>query len=77
MRFKGKTVLITGAAGGFGTGLAEAFAAEGANLVLGDLDAGPLNALGALIDMPNVTMVGDVCDPVYADALVDLAHDRF
>lgn len=34
MRFAGQTIVITGASMGIGAGLAEAFAAEGANLVL-------------------------------------------
>ncbi|WP_348631607.1 SDR family NAD(P)-dependent oxidoreductase [Mesorhizobium sp. M1C.F.Ca.ET.187.01.1.1] len=37
-RFDGATVLITGATGGLGSGAAKAFAAEGARLVLSDLD---------------------------------------
>lgn len=35
-RFEGKVALVTGAAGGFGKLLAEALAAEGARLVMGD-----------------------------------------
>lgn len=38
MRYEGKTVLLTGAAGGFGRLAAEMFAAEGAKLALGDID---------------------------------------
>ena len=37
MLFEGKVVLITGAAMGIGKAIAEAFAAEGASLVLGDV----------------------------------------
>lgn len=37
MRIDGKTVIVTGAARGIGRGIAEAFAAEGANIVLADL----------------------------------------
>lgn len=77
MRFAGKTVLITGAAGGFGAGMAKAFAAKGARLVLGDLAAGPLDNLLAELAGDHVSMIGDVSDPAYCDALVALAVGRF
>jgi hypothetical protein len=37
-RLKGKNILITGAARGMGAANAEAFAAQGANVCLGDID---------------------------------------
>ncbi len=42
---QGKTVLITGAAGGIGSALARAFLAQGAQLMLLDRAAAPLDAL--------------------------------
>lgn len=42
MRFKGKTVVVTGAAGNLGQAVASTFAAEGAYLVLVDVEAGRL-----------------------------------
>ena len=38
MRFKNKTVIITGAAGGIGRQTALSFAKEGANVAVSDLD---------------------------------------
>jgi len=70
-------VLITGAAAGLGEGMARAFAAQGAKLVLGDINAKPLETLAADLGAGCVTMVGDVADPNYAKALVELAVDRF
>jgi 3-oxoacyl-[acyl-carrier protein] reductase len=39
MRLQGKTALVTGAASGFGAGIARRFAEEGARVVVSDIDA--------------------------------------
>ena len=74
MSFAGKTVLITGAAGGFGAAAAKQFSAAGAKLVLGDISA---DGLGTGLSGDVATLVGDVSDPAYSAALVKLALDRF
>ena len=43
--FKGRRVLITGAANGFGAAMAELFAAQGAKLVLADIEKENLEAV--------------------------------
>jgi 3-oxoacyl-[acyl-carrier protein] reductase len=48
-RFENKLVLITGAAGGMGLAFAQRFAAEGAQLILTDLDETGLNASAATL----------------------------
>jgi len=77
MRFQGKTVLITGAAGGFGSATAEAFAEAGARLVLSDRDKDALRAFADTLDAEVVTLAGDVTDPALHDDLVDLARSEF
>lgn len=58
---QGKTVALTGAAGGIGQGLAHAFAAQGARLMLIDRDASPLQKLAdALATQTDVSTA--VCD---------------
>lgn len=75
--FHGMTVLVTGAAGGFGRRTAERLAAEGARLVLSDLDAGSLEALAAGLDAETATLAGDVADEKLSESLVALAVKRF
>lgn len=76
-RFADMTVLITGAAGGFGRRTAERFASKGAKLVLSDLDAAALDTLAAGLDTDTATLAGDVSDEALSRDLVALALSRF
>jgi NAD(P)-dependent dehydrogenase (short-subunit alcohol dehydrogenase family) len=76
-RFQGLTVLITGAAGGFGRRAAERFAAEGARLVLSDIDSRPLEEMAAWLGAENATLAGNVADEHLSESLVQLAVERF
>lgn len=62
LRFEGRRVLITGAAGGIGTCLARTFAAAGASLVLADRDAQGLGRLKAELPPGAETVVYDQAD---------------
>lgn len=68
---QGKTVVLTGAAGGIGKGLAQAFALQGVRLLLLDRHAGPLQALAdSLIDHAEVlTAECDLGDDAQVAAL--------
>lgn len=74
MSFAGKTVLITGAARGFGATTAKAFSDAGANLVLGDISS---DGLGEGLHSSVLTLKGDVSDPAYSRALVNMAYETF
>lgn len=79
-RYAGKTVLITGAGGGFGRLAALRFAQEGANLVLGDRDADALDAAARAtgVGAKRIAIcVGDIAREDTAAALVDTALSRF
>lgn len=72
--------VITGGAGLLGRGMALAFAEEGFDIALADIDAGrledvaaPLRAKGAQV----LTHVTDVADPAAFDALRDAVMARF
>lgn len=70
-RLDGRTALITGGAGGIGKEAGRLFAAEGANVVLVDLDAGALKAACDEIGSNAVSWVaGDVTDPESTKAFV-------
>ncbi|MGI4842729.1 MAG: SDR family NAD(P)-dependent oxidoreductase [Janthinobacterium lividum] len=62
MRFEGKLVLVTGAAGGIGLAAAQRFAAEGASLALVDRDAQALAAAAAALEGSHGGVIELVCD---------------
>lgn len=75
--FEGLTALVTGATGGFGRRTAERLAAEGARLVLSDLDAAGLEAVATGLGTPAVTLAGDIADETLSERLAALAVKRF
>jgi 3-oxoacyl-[acyl-carrier protein] reductase len=60
MRLDGKTALVTGGASGFGAGIARAFRAEGAQVMIADVSAQAAEAMACVLDAHFV--VADVSD---------------
>lgn len=60
MRLAGKTALVTGGASGFGAGIARAFRAEGAAVMIADVNAEAAEAMAGVLDAHFV--VADVAD---------------
>ena len=78
MRLKDKIAIVTGAASGFGAGIARRFAAEGARVVVNDLDAaGAQRVAGDLAASGAVACAGDVSKDADVARLVASALARF
>lgn len=83
-RYKGRRVLITGAAGGLGRAFCEAFAAEGASLLLMDIDAAALDALAGelraagtpcsshTVDLSSEARINEAAAQICADGQLDV-----
>jgi len=80
MELKGKTAIVTGSGRGIGLGIAQAFAKEGANVVINDrnLDNGKA-AVKTIEDAGGVAMpfVADVTNKAQLDAMVAAAVEKY
>lgn len=79
-RLSGQTALVTGAARGIGRAIALRFAAEGANLVLGDLDLDQLRDVAAEAESRGVGALArqtDVAARAQVQRLVDAGMSEF
>lgn len=76
-KLNNRVVLITGATGGIGRASAELFAAEGAQLVIIDLDQGALDTLAQQLGGEVLAIAGDVSDPEMMARSVQATVDRF
>ncbi len=80
MRLKGKTAIITGAASGIGSAIARKFAAEGASIVIGDLNDKAIRDLAEDLGGDSAGISGIAADITLrqdVDALAKAAMDRF
>ena len=76
-RLAGKTAIITGAAAGFGEGMAKRFAEEGANVVVADLNHKGAETVAAAIGKKAIAVEVDVSRKHDIDAMVAAAMDAF
>ena len=75
MRLKGKTAIVTGAANGIGRAIAERYVAEGARVLLSDIDAAALTAAAEPLAMP--AEIADASVKADAERLVGRAVELF
>jgi NAD(P)-dependent dehydrogenase (short-subunit alcohol dehydrogenase family) len=83
-RLEGKVVIITGSANGIGAATARLMAAEGASLVLADIDgekvhsvAEPIGALGLAVDVTDEAAVAEMVElTVHRYGHLDVLHNN-
>jgi 3-oxoacyl-[acyl-carrier protein] reductase len=75
-RYEGKSVLVTGAAHGIGRAYAEAFAAEGAEVTIADIDGEGAKTAAARIE-GSLAVAVDVADEEAVSAMVVSVVERF
>ena len=77
MRLAGKSAVVTGAGGGFGEGIARRFVAEGARVVVTDINPEAARRVAASIGNGAVAVAGDVSRGEDMRAMIAAATDRF
>lgn len=77
MRLQGKIAVVTGAASGFGEGVARLFAREGARLVITDLNQAGLDRVAGEIGGEVRRVAGDVSRGPDVQRMVDAAVQQF
>jgi NAD(P)-dependent dehydrogenase (short-subunit alcohol dehydrogenase family) len=77
MRFGGKSAVVTGGAGGLGSAAARRLAAEGARVVVVDVDGARAEEVAAGLEGEAIAVQGDVAIDDDVDRYVAAAVDRF
>ncbi|MCC0045162.1 MAG: glucose 1-dehydrogenase [Defluviimonas sp.] len=75
MRLRGKTAIVTGAGSGFGAGIARKFAAEGAKVMVADINTAAARTVAE--EIGGISQTVDVADAASVAALADAARAAF
>ena len=73
MRLKGKTAIVTGGGSGFGTGIARKFAAEGARVIVADINAEAAERIAG--EIGGIPQQVDVASGESVSALAEVSDD--
>lgn len=74
MRLQGKTAIVTGGASGFGAGIVRKFAAEGARVLVVDINSAGAEAMASEVN--GLAFAANVADKGSVGSLVDFALER-
>ncbi|MEM9967945.1 MAG: SDR family oxidoreductase [Pseudomonadota bacterium] len=77
MRLEGKTAIVTGGASGFGAGIVRKFVAEGAHVLIADLNVELSSELAQELGQNVSAIATDVSDQAAVTRMVDAAKERF
>ena len=77
MRLAGKVAIVTGAGGGFGEGIARAFAGQGAKVIVADISADAARRVVGELGPNAAAVQGDVSVGADVKAMVDAAEQVF
>ena len=77
LRLEGKRAIVTGAASGFGEGIARKFVAEGAQVIVADRDEAAAVRVAAALGAAASALRTDVTLAADVRAMVEAAHARF
>ena len=75
MRLRGKTAIVTGAGSGFGAGIARKFAAEGAKVMVADINTAAARTVAE--EISGISQTVDVADAASVATLADAARAAF
>ena len=77
MRLAGKTAIVTGGASGFGAGIVEKFLAEGAKVMIADINGDAAAAMAADLGPNAIAQAVDVADGASVNAMAEAALTAF
>ncbi|UWQ28966.1 SDR family oxidoreductase [Leisingera sp. M523] len=77
MRLDGKTAIVTGGASGFGAGIARKFLAEGARVMIADINGAAAAEMAAELGSNATARMVDVSDGASVNAMAEAALEAF
>ncbi|WP_300069047.1 SDR family oxidoreductase [uncultured Ruegeria sp.] len=77
MRLEGKTAIVTGGASGFGAGIVQKFLAEGARVMIADINEDAARDMADQLGVNAVAQAVDVADATSVQTMADEALGRF